>query len=236
MVKKADSKTINVLGMRVDNYTVRESLLRLDTYLGGTGLNIIETVTMRKLLMAGEYPVIRNCLSQADFCVIGECGILSETGSASAQRMREVRDRDFLKELAGRMERGRKRVFLIAMTQTRIERMKELFSQWVPNFKEAGSYAVESSAQDMDAVVNEINGSTPDIVISALDSPMEEEFVTSHKDKIGTSVWYGIGADFDVKTGIGKAGSAIKGLALRGRLRHSVWKYGKGEGEDKKRV
>lgn len=227
MGKKADSKTIDILGMRVDNYTVRESLLRLDTYLGGMGLNIIETVTMQKLLMAGEHSVIRDCLAQADLCVIGECGILSETDNVTAQRMREVREKDFLQELVKRMGRGRKRVFLIAMTDAQIGQMKERFAQWAPDFTEAGSCAVESSAPNMDAVVNEINGATPDIVISALDSPMEEEFIISHKDKVGTSVWYGIGADFDFKQGIGKAGSAIKSLAFRGRLHHSVWKYGK---------
>lgn len=227
MGKKADGKTIDILGMRVDNYTVRESLLRLDTYLGGAGLNIIETVTMKKLLMAGERPVIRDCLTQADLCVVGECGILSETGSVTAQRMREVKEKDFLRELVKRMGKSRKRVFLIAMTDAQIGQMKAFFAQWDPEFAEAGSCAVDSSAPNMDAVVNEINGATPDIVISALDSPMEEEFIISHKDKVGTSVWYGIGEDFDLKHGFKKAGSAIKSFVFRGRLRQSISKYGK---------
>lgn len=201
--------------------------MRLDTYLGSTGLNIIETVTMRQLVMAGENPVVRECLEQADLRMIGECGILSEAQAASAQRMREVREQDFLQEMARRMARSHKRVFIIAMTDAQIGQMMEHFAEWAPDFTEAGSCAVESSAQDMDAIVNEINGATPDIVISALDSPMEEEFVISHKDKIGTSVWYGIGTSLDQKKGIGKAGSALKNLAFRGRLRHSLSKYGK---------
>lgn len=201
--------------------------MRLDTYLGSTGLNIIETVTMRQLVMAGENPVVRECLEQADLRMIGECGILSEAQAASAQRMREVREQDFLQEMVRRMARGHKRVFIIAMTDAQIGQMMAHFAEWVPDFTEAGSCAVESSAQDMDAIVNEINGATPDIVISALDSPMEEEFVISHKDKIGTSVWYGIGTSLDQKKGIGKAGSALKNLAFRGRLRHSLSKYGK---------
>ena len=43
-------KKIDILGMQVDNYTVRESILRLDTYMSNTVLNIIETVTMKQLV------------------------------------------------------------------------------------------------------------------------------------------------------------------------------------------
>jgi len=70
MGKKTDVKKIEILGMHLDNYTVRESLLRLDTYMGNTVLNIIETVTMKQLVLAGEHPVIKDCLNQADLCII----------------------------------------------------------------------------------------------------------------------------------------------------------------------
>lgn len=89
------SKRIDILGVCVDNYTVRESLMRLDTYLGSTVLNIIETVTMKQLIAAGENAAIKNCLEQADLCIIGDYEILSETGNASSWRTREVRDQDF---------------------------------------------------------------------------------------------------------------------------------------------
>ena len=92
MIKKTDCKKISILDMRVDNYTVRESLLRLDTFLGSTMLNVIETVTMEQLILAAEHPVIKECLEQADLCIVGECEILSETGNASAQRMKEIRE------------------------------------------------------------------------------------------------------------------------------------------------
>ncbi len=92
-------KKINILDICVDNYSVRESLLRLDTFMSNTVLNIIETVTMEKLVSAGEYPVIKECLEQADLCIIGEREILSETGNDTAQRVREVCGQDFLREL-----------------------------------------------------------------------------------------------------------------------------------------
>ena len=204
-------KKIEILGIGVDNYTVREALLRLDTYLGSTAFNIIETVTMKQLILAGENPEIKDCLMQADLCVIGEREILSEAGCASAQRLREIRNQDFLRELLRRVSRSKKRVFLIA--------------EACPGFASIGEYAAESCDGDIDDIVNEINGATPDIVISGMESPKEEEFLLSNREKIGASLWYGLGCGYGEKPGVAKVGGILKSLALRGRLRHSVTKY-----------
>lgn len=234
MVKKTECKKIKILDMCVDNYTVRESLLRLDTYLASAMLNIIETVTMEQLILANDHPAVKDCLKQADLCIVGDCEILSETGHVTAQRMREIREQDFLCELLRRVTLNRKRVFLIASTDTELLQVQEVFTEWAPGFVASGVYAVETCTEDMDTIVNEINGAMPDIVISALKSPDEEEFLQSHKDKIGACVWYGIGAAFWQKSGVRHVGSALKKLALRGRLRLSMLKYGQTKNEDKK--
>lgn len=218
-------KKIDILGMQVDNYTVRESLLRLDTYMCNTALNVIETVTMKQLMAAGENPVIRECLEQADLCVIGEREILSETGNATMQRVREVREQDFMRELIKRVVRNQKRVFLIAMTGTELENMQEFFKGINAKFNVAGSYAMEACAGDTDAIVNEINGATPDMIISALESPVEEEFVLTHREKMGAGVWYGIGTGYNKKRGHMQVGTVLRKLALRGRLHRSMSEY-----------
>lgn len=218
-------KKIEILGIGVDNYTVREALLRLDTYLGSTAFNIIETVTMKQLILAGENPEIKDCLMQADLCVIGEREILSEAGCASAQRLREIRNQDFLRELLRRVSRSKKRVFLIASADVDLERMRAFLAEACPGFASIGEYAAESCDGDIDDIVNEINGATPDIVISGMESPKEEEFLLSNREKIGASLWYGLGCGYGEKPGVAKVGGILKSLALRGRLRHSVTKY-----------
>ena len=226
-------KKIDILGMQIDNYTVRESILRLDTYMSNTVLNIIETVTMKQLVEAAENPAIKDCLMQADLCIIGECEILAETGNATVQRMREVRDQDFILELLKRVVRNQKRVFLIAMTSEELEEIQTVFTEINPKFSIVGSYAVTDCVGDMDSIVNELNGTTPDIVISALNSPTEEEFILEHKDKIGAGVWYGIGSSYKTVHGHRGVGELLQKLAFRGKLRHSVSKY-ENENKDRK--
>lgn len=226
-------KKIDILGMQIDNYTVRESILRLDTYMSNTVLNIIETVTMKQLVKAAENPAIKDCLMQADLCIIGEREILAETGNTTVQRMREVRDQDFMLELLKRVVRNQKRVFLIAMTSGELEEIQTVFTEVNPKFSIVGSYALADCVGDMDSIVNELNGTTPDIVISALNSPMEEEFILEHKDKIGAGVWYGIGSSYKTVHGHRGVGELLQKLAFRGKLRHSVSKY-ENENKDRK--
>lgn len=218
-------KKIDIFGMHVDNYTVREAILQLDTYMNSTVLNIIETITMKQLMLAAENPKVRDYIEQADLSVIGESEILSETGATSVQRVREIRDKDFTNELLRRVVRNQKRVFLIAMTREDVEHMQAYFTEMNPKFTVAGSYAMEECIGDLDSVVNHINGSIPDMIISAMPSPQEEEFVLDHKDKISASVWYGVGADYDKKSGGIQVGTTLKRLVMRGRLHHTMSRY-----------
>ena len=46
-------KKIQILGMKLDNYSVRESILLAESYLNGTSLNAIEDISMKMLM---EFP------------------------------------------------------------------------------------------------------------------------------------------------------------------------------------
>lgn len=46
---------------------------------------------------------------------------------------------------------------------------------------------------DLEAVINDMNATTPDVIISVLPSPMQEQFLFEHRDKMNANIWYGIG-------------------------------------------
>lgn len=220
-------KKIDILGLQVDNYTVRESIMQLDTYMSNAELNIIETVTMKQLLMSLENPFIKECLLEVDLTIIGEREILSDLDNTSVQRLREIRDNDFMYELLKRAVRNQKKIFLIALSDAEILHMHEFFLTNWPKLRIEGSYALEECTGDMDTVVNEINAATPDIVLSSIEMPFEEEFILQHKDKISASVWYGVGRYYDKKPGSIHLVDAVARAAMRGRLHHAAAKYKK---------
>lgn len=65
-------KKIQILGMKLDNYSVRESILLAESYLNGTSLNAIEDISMKMLMESENNEVLGQALQEMDMTIIGE--------------------------------------------------------------------------------------------------------------------------------------------------------------------
>ena len=88
-------KKIDILGIEVDNYTVREAMMQVENYLDNTVMNTIETIDMKMLELAGRDETVRACMEQLDLAVIGEKEILIAADVHSSQRISETINHDF---------------------------------------------------------------------------------------------------------------------------------------------
>lgn len=217
-------KKIDILGMQLDNYTVREAIMQVESYLSNSALNTIESISMQMLLVSEEDPVVREVIASLDLAVIGEKEIMQVAGAKSMQRIDETEENDFSAEFFKRVERNKKSVFLLGGTEPKLARMKGQLQQEFPKLVIAGEYAVENCVGDLDAVINELNAMTPDVIVSILPTPMQEHFFFEHKDKMNASIWYGMG-----ENGIGKKhhgiGNFFQSMIHKGRLKNSIEKY-----------
>ena len=219
-------KKIDILGIQLDNYTVRESIMRVESWLDGSVIKTIEGISMQMLVDSENDPVLKEVLSSLDLAVIGEKEILQAAGIETMQRLKETEGNDFSAEFFKRVERNRKSVFLLGEQQEKIDETKEILLREYPRLIFAGEYAIESCVGDLDAVINDMNATTPDVIVSILPAPEQEHFFWDHRDKMNASIWYGIG-------GLGIPGKRhgvkyfFRSIIHRGRLKSSIEKYGK---------
>lgn len=80
-------KKIDILGIQLDNYTVREAIMRVEAWYDNNMLNVIEMVSMQMLTESESDPVLKEVISSLDLAVIGEKGILQAAGVDTMQRM-----------------------------------------------------------------------------------------------------------------------------------------------------
>ena len=91
MIKKVD-----ILGIQLDNYTVREAIMCVERYLSNNVLNTIESISLQMLIDSETNPVLKEVMSSLDLAIIGEKEIIQAAGLESMQRIRETEENDFI--------------------------------------------------------------------------------------------------------------------------------------------
>jgi N-acetylglucosaminyldiphosphoundecaprenol N-acetyl-beta-D-mannosaminyltransferase len=218
------TKKIDILGLQLDNYTVREAIHQVEIYLDNQELNTIEKVSAQMLIDSEQDPVLREVIASLDLAVIGDKEILQAVGIDTLQRIKETEENDFFFEFFRRMERNRKSLFLLSETDEDLKKSRERLLETFPRLVFAGNYALENCVGNQDAVINDMNATTPDVIISTLPSPQQEHFFMEHKDKIGANLWYGMGNLDGIKKRRGTKGF-LRSIIHRGRLKSSIEKY-----------
>ena len=69
-------KKIDIAGLQLDNYTVREMLMRVDRRISEKILTTIEEVNMDTLALAESDEEVKQALEACDYSVIADEGIL----------------------------------------------------------------------------------------------------------------------------------------------------------------
>ncbi len=218
-------KKIDIMGILLDDYTVREALHQIESFSDDNVLRSIESISMQMLMEAEQDEELRNAISSLDLAIVGQKEILEVAGVGTMQRIKETEENDFFYEFLKRLERNHKRLFLLGETEEKNNRIKEKLIEQYSQLSIVGEYALENCIGDQAAVINEMNAATPDLVLSVLPSPTQEHFFWEHKDKINARIWYGVGdVEIDGRTGVKKM---VTSLLHRGRLKSSIEKYEK---------
>ena len=82
-------KTIDVAGIELDNYTVRETIMNVEKKMSDSGFHTIEEVNMDMLIQAESDEVIREALASVEHTVIAEREILEAVGEIGRASCRE---------------------------------------------------------------------------------------------------------------------------------------------------
>lgn len=220
-------KKIDILGIEVDNYTVREAMMQVENYLDNTIMNTIETIDMKMLELAGQDETVRACIEQLDLAVIGEKEILIAADVHSSQRLSETINHDFFREFIKRIIRNHKRVFLLAETIAQEEQLEHFLVGKYEQIEVAGHCAIEEKSNDFESVVNEINSASADVIFSILPSPLQEQFLTENKSKLDAKIWYGLSRDYAPRSRISRISQIAGRLIHKKKLQSKLHKYNK---------
>lgn len=217
-------KKIDIAGLQLDNYTVREMIMRVDRRISEKILTTIEEVNMDTLALAESDEEAKQALEACDYTVIADEGILRAVPADTLQRRHEIEDHDFFYELFKRLERNDKKIFVIAESQKAVDEAEEFLLGLFDRVRISGKGVLDDSPGCSENLVNEINIVSPDVIASFLPSPAQEKFLLHNREKLLMNLWYGIGNNKFMGKKHGFIGKIRKMLDVK-RLTHLINTY-----------
>lgn len=187
------NETIQVLGIQMNNLNAKNALKKVMSYMETEPAQVVEVVTMNTITKFQEQENVDETFEMIDFVLAGDKGILQAAGITEERQLKEVEELLFLKMVLKYFHKNSVSVFLLAQTTEDLQKLEVCMEEDYSNIQILETATMTEQGTSDDMLLNLVNGAEPTCVISALPSPVEEQFVSRNKMLINTRVWLGLG-------------------------------------------
>lgn len=222
---------INILGVELTDYSLKESLILMEKCMGSGRLSTILYVTAPMLMLAGRDEEKKNCIESIDLTLCGDSELLRVSGIESVSRQYEVENQMFLKEFLRRMVREERTIYLLAESEEGLDSLRRELRRFQSGLFIEGSSVVSDETEDMGEIINRINDVAPAAVVSRLPHGRQEQYMMQFKPFINAEVWLGISADMVLGTVRNPLHQRIKDLMYKKIFRRELSRFKDENGE-----
>lgn len=188
---------LNILGVALTDYSLKESLVLLEDYIKSGRLNTILYITPPVLILAGQDEEQKKCIEAMDLTLCGDVDLLRVAKIDSSSRAYEVENRIFLKEFLRRLVRGSRKIYLLGESEEELEALRRELDAFQKGLVISGSSVI---AEDTEEIINRINDVAPTAIISRISHGKQEKYMSEFKPFANAEVWLGISKDMVLGT------------------------------------
>ncbi|MBO5341692.1 MAG: WecB/TagA/CpsF family glycosyltransferase [Lachnospiraceae bacterium] len=218
-------KVIDVLGMHITDYPIKEAIKHALKYIGNGAMNTIFYVSSPVLLEAGENPQQREWLESMDMLLYGEPTVLDVLGENTRERKNEIKQDAFLHEYIKKIARGKQRVYLILDSQEKADQLNEYLHDLHESVDVIGIYIWDEENSKAEDLVNELNDVSPDVIISKIPNLVQQKLICENRRMINASVWIALLHERVIKKKKVTFGSKLNRLFYMRLFKRKVNKY-----------
>lgn len=181
-------RRLTVLGIQLKDYSVKEAMRRVTLYLNNGICNTVDFITRDNLLKASGDEDMKKDLETMDMIIFTSNDILEAANVHSKSREREIERNLFLKGLLRKLKKEMRPVFLLSSTAARLDDLTSSLNGFYGQLNIVSSVARDETVGNDDFIVNEVNGSLPDVIIMDLDFPDAEGFIRENRMKLNAQL------------------------------------------------
>lgn len=180
---------INLLGMDLTDYSLRESIGITDRFLGSGSLNTILFISARMLVGAGISDEQKEWIEDTDLIIWSDAEIIKQAGIKAKDRIHEVENQGYIRELLKRLGRGKKSVYLLAESEEELAKLKADLLHLRGDLNIVGGGTVGYAQEAWENEANRINMIAPAAIISRMEFAWQEKLMAEMKRFLNADVW-----------------------------------------------
>jgi N-acetylglucosaminyldiphosphoundecaprenol N-acetyl-beta-D-mannosaminyltransferase len=197
-----------VLGVRVDAVQIEDVCAKIERWIDERQCCRTVAVTgMHGLMEARHDPSFKAILNSADFVVPDGMPLVWFGRLRGVKLPRRVYGPELMMRVCQQTSARGSRHFLLGGPPGVAEQLAAALTNCCPGIQLAGTcsppFRPLTPAEDRE-LVESINRAAPDIVWVGLSTPKQERWMHQHRDQLSAAVLLGVGAAFDIHSGIKK--------------------------------
>jgi N-acetylglucosaminyldiphosphoundecaprenol N-acetyl-beta-D-mannosaminyltransferase len=194
--------SLDILGVRVDDVTYRETLDLLHSYVESRAPHYVVTPNPEFVMAARRDPRFRAALAGAALAVPDGGGLLLAARLWGRPFREQVRGTDLVYQLAALGAREGHRWFLLGAAPGVAEAAGRALAARYPGLQVVGTYAGTPRLEDDDATRAAIDAARPvDVLLVAYGAPGQEYWMARNVAALGVPVAIGVGGVLDYIAG-----------------------------------
>ncbi|SHK50945.1 WecB/TagA/CpsF family glycosyltransferase [Hespellia stercorisuis] len=215
-------ETIKVLDIELDTVNAKDAMRCAMHFMEREPINTIEIVAMDTLLLAKENENLKEAIEAIDLVFPGEPEILTAAGVTDRHYVQEISTLLFVKMFVKYLHKNKKKVFILGETKEEAQEFADYLKNYYRGIVIQGTEAIAEETGTVEMIINKINGTETDCVISAMAVPGQELFIAQGRELLNAKLWLGCGRGLQMKNKKNSQRGRFHDFLVKRIFRHQV--------------
>lgn len=198
----------SLLGVHIDALQIPAAIATMEKWIRDrVGCRYVAVTGMHGVTEAQHDPQFRAVLNDADLVVPDGMPLVWCARLRGHSLRRRVYGPELMLTFCRQAAAKGYRHFLYGGDAGVADRLAAVLQQLCPGIQIAGTYSPPFrplTSEEDEQIMETINATAPDVVWVGLSTPKQERWMYEHRDRLKASVLVGVGAAFDINSGIRK--------------------------------
>lgn len=213
------SETIDVLDIDINSVTAKDALKEIISFMNRDAISVVDFIGTESLMALEESEDIKEGMKEFDLVLPGDKGILLAANVEDTGILEDTQKKLLIKSVLKFFHRNKSKVFLLADSLEHGKTFTETVKHDYAGISILGMAKLSKDDRADDMLVNAVNGEEVDVVISLLESPLQEDFIIKNRNVLNIKMFLGLGNEIsDVEQNnsiVSKMGQFLKRTILK---------------------